>query len=189
MWLQCNWFAGLGGGTDNYNFSLRPLTVTPYQAGTPSNPANPLMNLARAGDAVPIDKTSHYGHLAYLHDGNTSASEDSWDGTAKDADRWGITWSKPYNLDRVVYTTGTMFPDGGWFASGLTVQVRNNFVWTPVTGLAVNPAYPYDANAGPFRRFTLTFANTSGDGVRIVGSPGGSAHFTSISELEVYFDG
>lgn len=189
MWMQCNWFAGLGGGTDNYKFSLRPLTVTPYQAGTSSNPANPLMNLARAGDAVPIDKTSHYGKLAYLNDGNTSASEDSWDGTLKDADRWGITWSKPYNLDRVVYTTGTMFPDGGWFASGLTVQVRNNFVWTPVTGLTINPAYPYDANAGPFRRFTLTFANTSGDGLRIVGSPGGSAHFTSISELEVYFDG
>jgi hypothetical protein len=82
-----------------------------------------------------------------------------------------------------------MFTDGGWFASGLTVEVRKNFLWTPVTGLAINPAYPYDANAGPFRRFTLTFANTSGDGVRIVGSPGGSAHFTSISELEVYFDG
>jgi hypothetical protein len=28
-----------------------------------------------------------------------------------------------------------------------------------------------------------------GDGVRIVGSPGGSASFTSIGELEVYFDG
>jgi hypothetical protein len=82
-----------------------------------------------------------------------------------------------------------MFSNGGWFASGLTVQVRNNFVWTTVTGLAVNPAYPYDANAGPNRRFTLTFANTSGDGVRIVGSPGGSASFTSIGELEVYFDG
>jgi hypothetical protein len=108
--MQCNWFAGLGGGTDNYKFSLRPLTVTPYQAGTPSNPANPLMNLARTGDAVPIDKTSHYGKLAYLNDGNTSSSEDSWDGTLKDADRWGITWSKPYNLDRVVYTTGNDVP-------------------------------------------------------------------------------
>jgi hypothetical protein len=189
MWLQCNWFTGVGAGSTNYKFSLRPLTVTPYQPGTPSNPANPLVNLARAADAVPIDKTSHYGKLASLNDRNTSASEDSWDGTTKDADRWGITWSKPYNLDRVVYTTGTMFPDGGWFASGLTVQVRKNFVWTPVTGLAINPAYPYNASAGPSKRFTLTFANTSGDGVRIVGSPGGNAHFTSISELEAYFDG
>jgi hypothetical protein len=61
--------------------------------------------------------------VAYLNDGNPSASEDSWDGSPKDADLWGITWSRPYNLDRVVYTTGAMFSNGGWFASGLTVCV------------------------------------------------------------------
>ena len=188
MWVQSNWFVNAASGTPNYDFSLRQVTVTPYAASTPSNAPGPA-NLARtAPGTVGIDKTSHYGHLSYLNDGNGTVSEDSWDGTAKTSDQWGYTWPRAYRMNRVVYTTGTMFSDGGWFASGLKVQVRQDFQWVDVTGVNVSPIYPYSSQVGSFTHYTFTFDTTWGDGVRVTGVPGGTSSFTSIAELEVYYD-
>jgi hypothetical protein len=92
-------------------------------------------------------------------------------------------------MNEVVYTTGMMLDDGGWFAANLRVQVRQNFQWVDVQNTNVAPCYPYAPSAGPFQTYTFTFATTWGDGVRIVGEPGGSAYFTSIAELEVYYRG
>jgi hypothetical protein len=188
MWVQSNWFVNAASGTPNYDFSLRQVTVTPYGASTPAN-APGTANLARtAPGTVGIDKTSHYGHLSYLNDGDGTASEDSWDGTAKTSDQWGYTWPRAYRMNRVVYTTGTMFSDGGWFASGLKVQVRQNFQWVDVTGVNVSPIYPYSSQVGSFTHYTFTFDTTWGDGVRVTGVPGGTSSFTSIAELEIYYD-
>jgi hypothetical protein len=187
MWVQSNWFVGAAVDSNwNYCFSLRPLTVTKYETSTPANGAGSL-NLAKVDGSVPIDKTSHYGHSYYLNDGETT-SEDSWDGSQKDLDRWGYTWPVEYNINRVVYTTGAQFPDGGWFASNLVVQVRKGFQWENVRGLSINPLYPYDDTAVPTKLFTFTFDDTVGDGIQIIGVPGGTSFFTSIGELEVYYD-
>lgn len=189
MWVQANWFVGNDAGPANYDFSLRRLVVTPWQATTPDNPRDAGANLARTvADTVPIDKTSHYGRLGCLNDGNAQAGEDSWDGTAKDSDQWGYTWPRAYHMNRVVYTTGTMFPDGGWFARDLRVQVRQNQTWVDVTGLSVDPAYPYSDAAGTNATYTFRFGDTWGDGVRLYGVPGGAESFTSIAELAVYYD-
>lgn len=188
MWVQANWFVGNGEGTNTYHFAVRPLTVVPYAPSTPGNEPDPGRNLATAQGTVATDKTSHYGHLGYLNDGATT-SEDSWDGGDGDVDWWGYTWPVAYTVDRAVYTTGEMFGDGGWFASGLTVQARKEFRWTEVTGLTVDPAYPYDDSAGPGRTYTFRFDATACDGVRIVGTPGGTAAFTSIGELAVHYAG
>lgn len=186
MWVQANWFVGAAVDSDwNYCFSLRPLTVTRYEASTPSNKASNV-NLAMADGTVPVDKTSHYGHLYYLNDGAIT-SEDSWDGSQKDLDRWGYTWPVEYNMNRIVYTTGDQFPDGGWFASDLVVQVRKNFQWENVTSLRTNPSYPYDNSAVPSKVFTFSFDQAVGDGIQIIGIPGGTSFFTSIGELEVYY--
>jgi hypothetical protein len=67
------------------------------------------------------------------------------------------------------------------------VQVRQNHRWIDVTNLHVSPRYPADQTAGPYKTYTFTFDDTWGDGVRVVGTPGGDAHFTSIAEMEVYF--
>jgi hypothetical protein len=192
MWVQSNWFVQVGAGAPNYNFSLREMTVTPYRETVPVNLGDNRANLARAAGTVAIDKTSHYGKIAYLNDGRRDLTEDSWDGEQKTVDQWGYTWPRAYNVNRAVYTTGRMFPDGGWFTAadgGLKVQVRQNLSWRDVTGLTVDPGYPYDSSAGPGKTYTLTFDNTWGDGIRVTGHPGGSAAFTSIAELEVYFDG
>lgn len=189
MWLQSNWFVGVGSGAPNYSFSLRRLVLRPHQAGTPANPANATVNLARSGEGVvPIEKSAHYGNGAYYNDGDLTRNEDSWDNSFKTTDFWGYCWTRPYNVNRVVYTTGQMYPDGGWFGSGVNVQVRQNFVWVTVAGLSTTPAYPKSMAAGPNKRYTLRFADTWGDGIRIIGAPGGAGHFTSIAELEVYYD-
>jgi hypothetical protein len=67
------------------------------------------------------------------------------------------------------------------------VQVRQNFQWIDVAGVAAIPAYPYSANSGRHTTYTFNLPNTWGDGVRIIGTPGGASHFTSISRLGVFY--
>lgn len=194
MWMQSNWWtAPYPKPADNYNFNLRRVRVTPYHQQRPANRPDRTDNLARSGaDVTSLEVCAHNAHWQYYSDGDKTKSEDSFDGTNKNTDYWGYTYSRPYRMSRLEYTTGTMFPDGGWFsafAGGLRVQVRQNFEWVDVERLRVSPDYPYSNAAGPNKTYTMRFAPTWGDGVRIVGQPGGDAHFTSIAELEVYYDG
>ncbi|MFB8281322.1 hypothetical protein [Nocardia colli] len=188
MWVQSNWWVGSAGGDTAYSFNLRKLALTPFSAQSPTNQPDPRDNLAYSGASVtPIEKSAHYGHTEYYNDGDFTKSENSFDQENKDLDYWGFTWSKPYLLNQVVYTTGEMFDDGGWFAAGLRVQVRQNFQWIDAQNTKVEPRYPYTSTAGEFKSYTFSFATLAGDGVRIVGKPGGSSYFTSIAELEVYY--
>jgi hypothetical protein len=186
MWVSSSTFAG---GVNNYKYSLRKLRVTPFQPTTPSNTPR-LANLAsqeHGQDATPISKAGpHYGNIHILNDGSRDGSEDSWNGEVKKEDYWGYTWSQAYNLNTLVYTTGRIDEGGGWFET-FTVQVRQNFEWQEVDNLAVFPEYSEDASVLANTAFTLTFDGTWGDGVRIVGKPGGLGAFTSIAELEVYY--
>ncbi|HVX43739.1 MAG TPA: DUF4185 domain-containing protein [Mycobacteriales bacterium] len=192
MWMQSNWWtAGGPHPDDNYNFNLRRLRVTPYRPSTPQNRRSASTNLATTGaDVTTIRVSAHFANWKYLSDGDKSKSEDSFDGTNKLQDFWGYAFSRSYWMNKVVYTTGQKFPDGGYFSAfdgGLRVQVRQNFEWIDVDGLSISPDYPYDGSIADFTTFTMTFDQTWGDGVRIFGQPGGAAHFTSISELEVYY--
>lgn len=181
-------------GGDSYTFSLRKLYVQPYTSTMPTNAKDDTNNLARSGSATTaISKSTHFGTLCglncadSLNNGNLTESEDDWDQAVKPQDWWGYTWKQAYNMNKVVYTTGKLFSDGGWYSSGLTVQVRQHFKWVNVHGLRITPAYPYNNTAGAQKRYTLRFNDTWGDGVRIVGAPGGTSYFTSIAELEVYY--
>ncbi|HEY0827622.1 MAG TPA: hypothetical protein VGE40_05975, partial [Bacilli bacterium] len=188
MWIQSNTFEG---GTTNYSFTLRKLILEPFVDSTPSNVKDNFANLGVSGQGVrPIEKVAHYGHPEYLNNGITNQTEDSWDQENKLTDWWGYTWTKKYNLNKVVYTTGDMFSNGGWYSSNLKVQVRQNFQWVDVAGLGVSPAYPYNNTAGPYKIYTFTFSDTWGDGVRIIGEPAAPTagiRFTSIAELEAYY--
>jgi len=192
MWVQSNWWQGQFPTPDqNYNFNLRKLRVTPYRWRPPTNKRSATDNLATSGaDVTTIQVCCHFANWKYLSDGDKTKSEDSFDGTNKLVDYWGYTFSRQYRLNRVVYTTGAAFPDGGWFSSfdgGLRVQVRQNFRWVDVDALRISPDYPYAASANPYKAYTLSFADTWGDGIRIIGQPGGGAFFTSIAELEAYY--
>ena len=185
MWVNANTFAG--GTVVNYGLSLRRLLVTPWQPTTPSNPKGDV-NLAVEGrDVTPISRMrARGGSIWSLNDGDVSAAVDSFNLEGKSLDWWGYTWSQAYHMNEVVYTVGPVIDRfGGWFKD-LRVQVRQNHEWIDVTNLAVAPEYPFDASAGGVT-YTLTFDETWGDGVRIIGTPGGGSTFTSIAELEVYY--
>jgi hypothetical protein len=184
MYVQSNTFMG---GIANYNFSLRKLVVEPRVATTPANAKSDTANLAAAVNGTrAIEKSAHFGNLSFLNNGYLNDNEDSWDQENKTLDWWGYTWPRNYNLNKVVYTTGRMFTDGGWFSGNLWVQVRQNGQWVNVNNLQISPHYPLTSAAGTNTTYTFLFNDTWGDGVRILGTPGGSAWFTSIGELAVY---
>ena len=119
--------------------------------------------------------------------GMGSGSEDDLDKDAKTTDWWGYTWSQPYKFNRVVYTTGDIVTAGGWYAENLRVQVRQHFQWKDVNGVTTAPAYPFSRQSGSHDSYTFHLPDgTWGDGIRIIGSPGGRSHFTSISQLAIY---
>lgn len=190
MWLQSN-VCPCGGGFPAgefwaYTFSLRRMTLEPATPSSPGNGVDGGRNLAREPGTVPIERATHVGRAIY-NDGIRAQNEDDWNDERKPTSWWGYTWPRQYNLNKVVYTTGTMFGDGGWFATAPSVQVRRNGTWTTVSGLRATPGYPTSSAAGTNRSYVFSFDATSGDGIRLIGGSGGSQTFTSIGELEVYY--
>jgi hypothetical protein len=187
MWMNSNTFVG---GVKNYYLSLRKLKVTPYRETKPENgkSRDNLALPAYGQDVTPISRALKTGKLSRINDGDAAkTAENSWNGERKMEDWWGYTWSRAYHMNQVVYTPGeTDAAKGGWFES-LRVQVRQNFKWTDVKNLRATPDYPADASAGKDRTYTLRFDQTWGDGLRIIGKPGGSEAYSSVAELEVYF--
>jgi len=116
---------------------------------------------------------------------------DSWNGLQKEEDFWGYLWSEPLFFDHVVYLTGDMFSDGGWFTSLKVQYTDDGTTWKDAPILEVFPEYDFtDDPAGkqPFTRYDIFIPTLRGIAVRIYGTPGGTATFTSISELEVFGD-
>jgi hypothetical protein len=182
-------------GGDSYTFSLRKVYLEPSLATYPTNGSSNA-NLALVPGVRGMSKSTHFGSLCglncsdQLNSGVLNQNEDDFDEETKSLDWWGFRWPQPYNLDEVVYETGSVFSDGGWFAGNLQVQVYQNNAWVPVPGnVTVSPAYPYTSAAGAQATYTFDFPATWGSGVRIVGTPGGSSHFSSISQLGVYYGG
>jgi hypothetical protein len=185
MWMHSNvWEAGV----IHYQYSLREVRVTPYEASTPSNERSAdALSTAEYG-AVPLRRSAHSGHVEYLNDAVlANQSLESWTGDRKTTDYWGYTWPHVIHVNKVRYTTGAVRLDGGWFED-LTVQVRRGKDWVAVSGLTVAPAYAHDASVLGNRTFTLSFDAADTDGVRIFGRPGGSQYFTSTAELGVYYE-
>lgn len=180
---------------NSYTFSLRKLylelPLATYATNAVSN-----ANLALAPGARAISKSTHYGTLCALNcsdqisGGPLNKSEDDYDEESKQTDWWGYLWPQPYTFDEVVYQTGAMASNGGWFAGNLQVQVLQNGQWVPVPqNVYVTPAYPYSSAAQSQASYTFDFQPVAGSGVRILGTPGGTAYFTSISQLGVYHGG
>ncbi len=172
--------AGLGV----YNYALRPVHLTVGPTAAASNAVG-ATNLAQTAGTVPIERVAHFGNNGLYNDGNLGNSEDDWNNELKGADSswWGYTWPRQYNVGQVVYTTGKMYSDGGWFASNLRVQVRHANTWVDVAGTTSSPTYPYNTSAGTNVSYTFTFDPVSADGVRVIGTPGGSSTFTSVGEV------
>jgi len=187
MYMQDNTFVG---GIKNYRFSLRKLRVEPWKPSRPENKPDPRYNIARKGaGAVPVAKSFGTGRSGLLNDGNDLASEDDWDREDKPLSWWGYTWPHRYTMDTVAFTAGEVRNEGGWFRETPRVQVRRNGEWLDVRNQSVSPAYPGARPEDPYQRYVFRFQPEEGDGVRILGAPGGTETFTTVAELEVYYAG
>jgi cysteine-rich repeat protein len=176
--------------TSTPNSTARTVTPTPAPTATfgpnlasqatiiarvtaPTGSGNKSLEVIRDGDKPPVGST------------DSTRQYDTWDGANTAPEDWiGYTFTTPKTFTRVVFQEGMNFWDGGWFDT-LTVQVRQNGVWTAVAGLTSTPAYPANDNIN-YETYTLNFTPTTGDGIRLDGAPGGSADFISVGELEVY---
>ena len=184
--VQANTIGALSG-VDRYHVSMRKLHLEPAAPSCATN-AKSFSALGKDDAAsIPIARASHFGRAStILDDGiTTGESDDSWNGESKTEDFWGWTWPRTYNVDRVVFTPGDVFPAGGWFEDP-RVQVRQNGTWVDVTNACSTPEYA-GAATKPGTPYLFTFDPTWGDAVRVVGKPGGSATFTSVSELTAHY--
>ncbi|MDP2899223.1 MAG: hypothetical protein Q8Q12_22025, partial [bacterium] len=153
-------------------------------------------NLARpaslGGKSEPtsyVYAVSHYT-IAGMNNIQYDDNNDSWNGLFKAGDYWGYLWGSDLFFDRVAYYTGNMFGDGGWFLD-LKVQYTKDAgtTWADVPVLRIIPPMDFaDDRAGKrtFTRYDLVMPTVRGNGIRVYGTPGGSATFTSIAELEVF---
>lgn len=113
---------------------------------------------------------------------------DTFTGPSTRTEDWlGYTFGKKHTFMRVVFQNGGVFPDGGWFDS-IKLQVRNAGVWADVASAVATPSYPGQAGQS-FVVYQFDFDPTRGDGVRVVGTPGGSGKFVSCAELRVFEGG
>ena len=118
-------------GGDSYTFSLRKLNLELPLAAYPTNVSSNA-NLALAPGTRAISKSTRFGSLCgrdcsdQLNSGVLNISEDDYDEETKQTGWWGYKWPQPYTFDEVVYQTGGIFTDGGWFAANLQVQVLQN---------------------------------------------------------------
>jgi glucose/arabinose dehydrogenase/PKD repeat protein len=96
----------------------------------------------------------------------------------------GYRFRDVYTFARLVFQEGALLPDGGFFDS-LSVEVRRNGRWVPVRGLRSRPGYA-GSNGASWETFVFDFEPTAGNGIRLVGRPGGVARFLSVAELEVW---
>lgn len=186
MYVQANVCPCGGGGigTSVYNFNLRKLVLTPSVPGSAGNlPGD--ANLA-AG-AVAISKSSQSGSLALMNDGALTGGETDFDDEVKGASWWGYTWPARQRVNRVEFTSGAVSAEGGYFTGRPRVQVKVDGSWVEVAAQTVSPAYPGDASAGANKTYTITFPVQETDGVRVIGLPGGTRSYTSVSELAVRY--
>lgn len=176
----------------NHVNALLPYTAptnTPTETPTPT--PSEYDNIAQSGAGRVALYTADQGNnaLSVMTDGvKTGQTDATFNGEIKTEDYWGIEFSQNYDFNRVVYYTGEMYSDGGWFAENIRVQVRINGDWTNVSNQSIDPAYPYNDTAGNYHAYTFIFDTINGDAIRVVGVPGGDITFVTIAELEIYND-
>jgi len=190
MWLQSNWFVRASSYHGSaYHYSLRHIRLAIRDDAPASNTVDPAANLARETGAVPIASTTRSGHPEVLTDGATDRAEDSWNGSGKQQDHWGVTWPRHHRVDTVRWTSGPRDYNGGWFARPPAIEIRSAGRWRQVADQVIDRPYATDATSTGRRAYTVRFAPVEADGIRLVGPPGGWSRYSTLSELEVYHSG
>ena len=156
-----------------------------------------MRNLALRPDTGPIALVTEPegGGLKNLNAVMNTITQESYDTyddyRTLEEDWFGYSWEEPLYFDHIVYYEGQHFHDGGWWTS-LTVQFSDPVfggAWKEAANVQITPSYDFtDSPQGrrSYSRFDITFKPMRAGSIRIHGTPGGMAGFTSVAELEVY---
>ncbi|TAJ19013.1 MAG: DUF11 domain-containing protein [Dehalococcoidia bacterium] len=193
--------SGTNGQTITNNASIS--TSNQINTGTPTSASSsitvaallgdpniaPLANLLITSVPAPLGGGNHnleiICDISYPTPGtnNAGAQYDTWDAnTPSGPDYFGYRWPARYHFSGAKFVDGMHFGDGGYFASAPRIEVSDDgTTWTTVTTVS-----GYQGNTVPnFTAYPLTFS-ADGRYLRLIGTAGGGAEFTSIAELEVY---
>lgn len=167
--------------------------ISPDPIDTPRGVNLGLMEGAWADALVTVPRGSGLKDIEAIRNGVREENYDSFTGAILHEDDWyAIRFAATVEANRVVYTEGKSFDNGGWWLTlGLEYLDARTMKWQPVPGAGMSPAYDYrDTMEGrePYTAFTFEFPTLSAAGFRIIGRAGGVRTFTSIGELEVYLD-
>lgn len=142
---------------------------------------NPDIEVIRDQKRPPVGSASVQRQFTTEHDG--AQGNDDW---------LGYEITEPHGPEfRFVgleFQEGKHFSAGGWFES-LTVEVRENGVWSAVENLTIKPRYPVAQARQPFfdgvgyETYDISFDPRAGDAIRLRGDPGGVTGFISCGEL------
>ena len=167
--------------------------VGPYEA---------MRNMARSAGVTP---PSAYVYLAAqaptgMNDELTNASTSSAGYSPEYTTYWGYLWGSPYFFDHIVYYTGDITTNGGWFTDLKVEVTQDGTTWQSVPILDISPAMDFsDQPQGKqdFKRYDIDIPAVRGTGIRINGTPGGpgidayqtiNGPYTTTAELQVFGD-
>src|ERR1051325_7665775 len=115
--------------------------------------------------------------------GDSLGEYTTYDGTSPALDYLGYSFQDTLMMSSIIFQVGINSARGGWFTS-LGVQVRSGGIWSDVDSLHVSPSYTGN-DGSSYRSFVLSFAPRRGDGIRLIGPPGGTQKFVSAGEVRV----
>ncbi|MBQ8718110.1 MAG: PKD domain-containing protein, partial [Clostridia bacterium] len=139
------------------------------------------IELIRDGKSASVGSGGNHGTEQY----------DTFTGRGDDHEEfYGYIFRGEVDVASVTFTEGCHFDNGGWFKDGtLRLELMIDGEWEEADA-KISPKYPTGDSMGTFGsnyqsyKFTLDSA-TMCTGIRVIGMAGGSAHFTSVSELAV----
>jgi len=175
-----------------------PSSTDPADHGVPSEEvtAVAMPNLARPESLGGTHPPSQYVSVGDtdpggINDGQTDDSTNSSGISPELTVYWGYTWDEALFFNHVVYFTGQMVDDGGWFTDLKVQYTEDGDTWIDVPIIEIFPEYDFtDSRKGErsLSRYDIVIPKVRGTGIRICGTPGGRAAFASIAEMEVYGD-
>lgn len=161
----------------NYNLAQYGKIIT--SAPNPTGGGNKDLNVIRNEKIYPVG-SSNLGPYQY----------DSFIAPGKENVFYmGYEFDREISVSKLCYQMGCTWNSGGWFRNGtLHLQGLIGDVWTDIE--VINDVnYPNSDQRKDFIEcsiFYFIFNPITVSGIRIIGEAGGSEHFVSVSQIEVY---
>jgi len=122
-----------------------------------------------------------YGRTYDTYHGPASSSEPDW---------YVVSLPNAASVNCIEMTMGFPYRDGGWWTSfEVEKQDPGSDHWASLTPVQIIP--PLDLSDSrcdrrPFTTYVIVFESVVVSAIRLIGTPGGSARFTSLARLALY---